>query len=533
VDGRACDAGQVSAALLAIEDRITWDAAAMLEAAVSIERRAVELGDEFLAARARLCQTNMLMRKGDIAGAARRIFDMHEWAVEHDARRLHARAHLVWANIHRLLGDAPKCLEHSLSAVELLDETATPHMQVWHRVKLADALAFADALEAARLHYAQSEELAVDLQQPRLLMSVLNNHAYAEFAAGENERAQAVALRLQQHAGAHGFDLAPSALDTIGAIQIQNGRYAEAEQTLQECISRHDEGQHEDADALAEYLLTLAKAQRGLGATDQAQASLDASRALCRERDLQELIVRVHQEQAELHAARGEFAEAFAVHKEFFAAHDRLHSLKREAQARTRHAMFETAEAREDAERFREQARRDPLTGLRNRRYVDEQLPALIDAGIELTVAIVDLDHFKRVNDRLSHDVGDKVLDLVARLLEREVAAVSPDGFTARMGGEEFLVVLPGTPVREAVEELDGIRRTVAGHAWGAVTHGLPVTVSIGVAGLREAPMATQSALLSIADRNLYVAKRGGRDRVVAGIAGEGRARSFRDTPAA
>ena len=159
------------------------------------------------------------------------------------------------------------------------------------------------------------------------------------------------------------------------------------------------------------------------------------------------MLVRVHQEQAELHAARGEFAAAFAVHKVFFAAYNDLHSEQREAQARTRQAMFETAEARQEAERFREQARRDPLTGLRNRRYVDEQLPGLIDADPELTVAIVDLDRFKRVNDLLSHDVGDQVLVLVAKLLETELAAVSPDGFVARMGGEEFLMVLPGTEV--------------------------------------------------------------------------------------
>jgi diguanylate cyclase (GGDEF)-like protein len=527
------DAERLSAALLTIEDQIVWDAAAMFERAIELEQQAIELGDETLAIRARLCQANMLMRKGDIAGAARQIYQLHEWAVEGGERQLHARAHLIWANIHRLLGDAAKCLEHSLSSVELLDETATPHMQVWHRAKLADALGFADSMDAARLRYAQTEELAIELDQPRLLMSMLNNYAYTEYAGGNHPQAQEVAARLQAHAAAHGFDLDPSALDTIGAIEIENGRYADAERTLQECIERHGEGQHDDADALAEYLLTLARAQRGLGATDRAQISLDMSRALCLERELHEVLVRVHQEQAELHATRGEFAQAFAVHKVFFAAHDNLHSLKREAQARTRQAMFETAEAREEAEHFREQARRDPLTGLRNRRYVDEELPALINAGGELTVAIIDLDHFKWVNDRLSHDVGDQVLVLVAKLLETELAAVSPDGFVARMGGEEFLMVLPGIGVLEATEQLDAIRRAVGSYGWSEITESLPVTVSIGVAGLWEAPAATQPAILSIADRNLYVAKRGGRDRVVAGAARDGRARSYRDTSAA
>ena len=522
------DAQRLSAALLAIEDQIVWDANAMLESAVELERQAVELGDETLVSRARLCQTNMLMRKGDLAGAARQIFDLHEWAVERDEARLHARVHLVWANIHRLLGDPAKCLEHSLSSVELLGDTATEHMQVWHQAKLADALGYADSMEAARLRYAQAEELAIELRQPRLLMSMLNNYAYTEYANGNHPEAQAVASRLRKHAADYGFDLDPAALDTIGAIQIENGRAAEAEATMQECIARHNEGQHEDADALAEYLLTLARAQRCLGATDRAQVSLDASRALCVGRELHEVLVRVHQEQAELHAARGDFEQAFAVHKIFYAAHDDLHSLKREAQARTRQAMFETAEAREEAELFREQARRDPLTGLRNRRYVDEELPALIEAGADLTVAIVDLDHFKRVNDRLSHDVGDQVLVLVAKLLEGELAAVSPAGFVARMGGEEFLMVLPGTDVPLAARQLDVVRRAVAAYGWEEITGSLPITVSVGVAGLWEASAATQSAVLSIADRNLYVAKRGGRDRVIAGAA-----RAFRDSSAA
>jgi diguanylate cyclase (GGDEF)-like protein len=191
--------------------------------------------------------------------------------------------------------------------------------------------------------------------------------------------------------------------------------------------------------------------------------------------------------------------------------------------------MFETTEARQEAERFREQARRDPLTGLRNRRYVDEQLPHLIDADAGLTLAIVDLDHFKRINDMLSHDVGDQVLVLVAKLLETELAAVTPDGFVARMGGEEFLMVLPDVDVPRAAVLLDEIRRTLASFGWDDITSGLPVTVSIGVAGLTDTEASTQAGLLSTADRNLYVAKHGGRDRVVSGAQRDGRTRSYRD----
>jgi diguanylate cyclase (GGDEF)-like protein len=533
VDGYAIGAERLSAALLAIEDEILWDAAAELVHATEYEQRALALGDEMLAARARLCVANMLMRSGDVASAASKIWKIHQWAVEHGATQLQARVHLVWANIHRHLGDAAQCLEHSLLSVELLDDTATTHMQVWHRAKLADALGLAGSIDAARLRYAQTEELSIVLDQPLLLMSMLNNHAYTEYAAGNYEYALDVATRLQAVAKAQGRDLHPAVLDTIGAIAIENGRFAEAEQTLQVAIARHHEGMHDDADALAEYLLTLARAQRGLGETKQAQVSLDASRALCLERELGDVLVRVHLEQSELHAARGEFAEAFAVHKIFFAAHNSLHSSQREAQARTRQAMFETTEARQDAERFREQARRDPLTGLHNRRYLDELLPGLLAGGGPLTVAIVDLDHFKRINDQLSHDVGDQVLVLVAKMLETEIATLSPNAFVARMGGEEFLMVLPGTDLPAATTQLETVRRAIRSYAWTDITNGLPVTVSVGLAGLSEGPAPTQAALLSIADRNLYVAKHGGRDRVVSGTARDGHARSFRDTASA
>ena len=532
-DREVFDVERLHAALLELEDEIHWDPAVVYDRALRYERQARLLGDDLLVARARLAQANMRMRAGDVADAAQRIWHVHQWAVDHHARQLTARTHLIWAAIHRHLGDAAQSLEHAVLAVELLDETATDHMRIWHRAKLIDALAFAGSLEAARQRFDQVERLTVELDRPDLLLFVLNNYAYAEHAAGNFALAAKVAHRLRAHADKHGFELDATVLDTIGAIEMGNGHFAEAERTMQDCIEVYLSMNRDDADAMPEYLLNLARAQRGLGAYQRAQDSLDESRRLCADRELGHFLVQVHQEQAELHAARGEFAEAYEVHKVFFTAHNALRSRQREAQARTRQALFETAEARQEAERFREQARRDPLTGLRNRRFLDEQLPRLIGTDPDLTVAIVDLDHFKRINDQLSHDVGDQVLVQVARLLETELAAVSADGFVARMGGEEFLLVMPGCPSSHAGHQLDGIRRAIGTHDWAGLTRGLPVTVSIGVAGVAEAETLTQPGLLSTADRNLYAAKHGGRDRVVCGEPGPDRSHSYRDRASA
>jgi diguanylate cyclase (GGDEF)-like protein len=240
------------------------------------------------------------------------------------------------------------------------------------------------------------------------------------------------------------------------------------------------------------------------------------------ERGLSEVLVRAHQEQAELYAAQDRFAESFAEHKEFFAAHQRLRSRQREAESLTRQAMFETAEAKKEAEQFREQARRDSLTGLHNRRYVDENLPALLTGRADVAVAVADIDHFKSINDQLSHAVGDRVLAVVATLLQSEQVALAPAGFVARLGGEEFLLVLPGVSADAAHSALDRVRLAVGCHDWAGLTAGMPVTVSIGVTHSGLLPEPTQPALLAVADRHLYAAKRQGRNRVVTGCPTEG-----------
>ncbi|MEU7909378.1 diguanylate cyclase [Actinoplanes sp. NPDC049118] len=529
MDGSALDAKALSDALLKVEEEFVSDAAAAYETAVELERQATALGDEGLVMRARLCRARMCVRTGEIAGIAREIYDVQQWAAGHGDRLLEARAHAACASVHQYSGDAAKRLEHSLSAVEVLDETATMFTQIWHRARLGDALAETGAMDAARLRYRQAEELAQRTQQWELLRILLNNWAYYEHERGDLAEAREIIGRMIELADAHGLELDPPTLHTVGEVQAANGEYAEAEQTMLTCIARYDAGFVEHVADLASYQLTLARARRGLGDTGRAQESLDACREQCAELELHALLVQVHEEQADLHAARGDHAAAFAALKDGVAARESLRSQEREAQAQTRQAMFETTEAREQAEQYREQARRDPLTGLRNRRYVDEELPALIAKDPRLSLAVADIDHFKRINDQLSHDTGDQVLVQVAKLLETGLAAVAPRGFVARLGGEEFLLVLPVTPVSAATTTLDGIRQAVGAHRWHDLTGDLPVTVSIGVAAVSENSPPTQAATLSTADRNLYAAKRQGRDRVVAGTPRERLPRAYRD----
>jgi diguanylate cyclase (GGDEF)-like protein len=180
--------------------------------------------------------------------------------------------------------------------------------------------------------------------------------------------------------------------------------------------------------------------------------------------------------------------------------------------------MFETAEAREDAARFRKEALHDPLTGLPNRRHLDERLPAMIEnaerTGVALAAAVIDVDHFKRVNDTFSHQTGDQVLVVMAALLAAAVPASTSDfpGFAARTGGEEFLLILPQIGPKVAALHLEKLRCDIAAYPWQVLADDLTVTVSIGMTASRAD--ITPSGLLARADELLYAAKHAGRDRL-------------------
>lgn len=175
--------------------------------------------------------------------------------------------------------------------------------------------------------------------------------------------------------------------------------------------------------------------------------------------------------------------------------------------------MAETLE--ETQHHLREQSIRDPLTGLYNRRefmrLLTEEVERVRRYRHPLTLMMLDLDFFKRVNDTYGHPAGDAVLKGVARTIREELRTVDT---VARYGGEEFAAILPETPWPEAKAAAERICRVVRGRQLavsGAET--IQVTVSIGLAVFPN-DADSEQALLAAADKALYRAKRGGRDRV-------------------
>ena len=159
-------------------------------------------------------------------------------------------------------------------------------------------------------------------------------------------------------------------------------------------------------------------------------------------------------------------------------------------------------------ERVQLQAATDPLTGLINRRTLQERLRELKQESARFALAMVDLDHFKRLNDTYGHDVGDQALSVFTKVATE---ALGERGFAARFGGEEFVVVMPGLGVEEGEGLLNRIRERLALTLRGEKTPAF--TASFGLADTTMSRDA--SSLLRCADQALLRAKSEGRDRVV------------------
>jgi two-component system cell cycle response regulator len=170
---------------------------------------------------------------------------------------------------------------------------------------------------------------------------------------------------------------------------------------------------------------------------------------------------------------------------------------------------------RADLGRALEQALTDPLTGLYNRRYLMRHLNGLLTTSppAALAVLMVDIDHFKAINDRHGHGVGDRTLQRVAESLRARTRAFDT---LARVGGEEFVLVMPGAGLAEALVAAERLRADIERLPLEASPRGsCAVTISIGVAASQGQAVAAQ-ALLDQADGALYAAKRSGRNRVMA-----------------
>ncbi len=455
--------------------------------------------------------------------------------------QVQAELWIAAAIVRHRISDYPAALELADRALQLCHQEGYQLGALRARNVLAIVLRELGDPAAALEHF-QALRALVDASDPLRRAALLNNIGLAQIDAGALAEAEAALQEAEQLLAGNPRK---TALDYVVAgnlaeLQIRQGRLAEAEELLLRSMRGCEQAgypayQVNFARSLAALYLRTGRSQQAGALLAAALPRAEAVGSKDYQAQLHALLVQLHSERGEDRLAlehalaqhrleREVFSEAAQRGRRDLLLRSQVEQLSKSAELeRQRRLELEAllAEQRElkaDLERLNaelsRQVQEDPLTGLGNRRQLELRLPQEIQRARRyhhpLSLAMADIDLFKRVNDTHSHALGDQVLQTVAQLLRggsRETDLV------IRYGGEEFVLVLIETDLCGAVQLCEKLRRNVAAYPWSELAPDLEVTCSFGVCSDLELPFPL---LLAEADRQLYRAKLAGRNQVAA-----------------
>jgi diguanylate cyclase (GGDEF)-like protein len=535
------EADALRAGLAGAWQRYLEDPRGVLAEAVRGHEVARLLGDDALCARALALQSSISLHRGDLRSAMALAVEAERHAEAAGDPVARAELAALKSQLSFFTGSYADALSHAEEAIELAESTRDAVLRIYVRRTTCVALgnigvpnwrARLEALLSLTLVAGQRWEEAMVRNDLAVCLLELGE---PEQALDELERALQVARGLTADnffalAVLHctradirlGIGDPAGALDdaerSIGLL-TRDGEpnpYVLGMAVRSEVQARMALGHPMDAQAAGEGALTwlgervpqtrslilaaIADALREAGRTEEAYDALARSAELERQafRELSELKLGLERATLEVSAARRETESLTLKNRELAEAH---------AELERRAEQLEKLQSR-----LRDQAERDWLTGLYNRRYLAGELERLGQQGLTgpVTLAVLDIDRFKSVNDRFGHEAGDQVLIRVSRLL---CDTLRDTDVVVRSGGEEFIVLMPHTGERAATACCDRVRQSIAGEVWEAIGDGMELTCCVGIASA-QAPQDL-AALLRLADQRLYEAKNSGRDRIV------------------
>lgn len=454
-----------------------------LKSADEAHATAIKLGEPLVLAEAKQSLAHALQALDKHALAIELATDCEQLSRENGDPEMLARSWRALGISMSVLGRHALAIDYLTRALELFEEQQAAQSRVLHaRFSLLNARSRAlsaqidgeqnDAFATLCEDWERFAQLTANERNTRLYAMALGNVAISARRAGRLQHALEqfrLALALQQR-----LHLRTHVANTechIGNVLAALGQTEDALAAFERGIAlNHDGYPRQLVDALAEYSALLEKS----GRVSEALAALKRSREVEKALDDE-------------------------------AGHAAVTRIERDNEI----AKLSLAWAR--------LAEEDALTGLPNRRALDRHLAELVDrSGTQsFALCILDIDFFKQINDTFGHDVGDEVLKRVGQLIRAQKIAAS---LCARIGGEEFAILITGQTPIATMKEIEALLQSLRANDWSAIAQRLSVSASAGLVISSELEASrdgvTASSLMKCADERLYKAKRGGRDRV-------------------
>ncbi len=450
-------------------------------------------------------------------------------------------------NVYYRLGDYPGALDNYFKSLKLKQEVGDRQNESKALNNIGGVYEHLGDLKSALDYYNRSLKIKEEIGDKKGQAYTLSNIAIIHETLGELHKAleyQLGSARILEEAGDK-FGHAAT-LQGVGNAYEKLRDYENALRYYHQSLSiRETVGDREGCGAT---LINLGTCQLKLKESAASLEHLHKALSIATKINSRALSYQAHQALSETYALMADYAGALSHHRAFHQLKEEVFNTEADKKITGLVTRFEVERAEREAEIYRlknvelaqanqslqqageqksnlvEQLRRqaeeldrqskeDSLTGLYNRRHLDPQLAHEYERARrfkrDLTVVMADLDHFKQINDRFSHQTGDEVLRTVARLLKGNCRAID---LVARYGGEEFALVLVETPVEKGALLCEKLRAAVENYAWETIDAQLKVTISMGLAG--DIILGNYTSLLAAADAKLYEAKQGGRNQV-------------------
>jgi diguanylate cyclase (GGDEF)-like protein len=480
------------------------DARAALKAVADLRTEAEDAGDRHGRGRVLLLEGSCRWRLSEYAVALRCLMAAADLLSDGDLAG-RAALQLDLGTVRNYFGEHDTALEHVLASLRLRDELDDEAGRADAFNNLGILFWERQDLEEAERAYRESIAIRERLDDVDGIAACRNNIAKV---LTDEERYD---LALQELAEARRIWQAVPNVRGLGVVANNIGIILHQRGHLDEAAAEYElslelkEGVH-DRHGTVETRTHLGRLRAAQGRTDDALELLVLAVQEAEQLGINPELANACRELSDIHEARGDAAASLAWFKRFHAAERAVFDERSTERLLGLQVSYQLARAEQEGNT-------DGLTGLLNRRALDrrvhEEFARIRHDGDELAVALLDLDHFKQINDTFGHAIGDDVLRTVAGLLRDHTRTAD---VLARYGGEEFVVLLPGTGLTEATLAAEQLCERVRRYRWDRIHDDLAVTVSIGVATAADAP--DPDTLLAIADRNLYQAKHAGKDRV-------------------